>query len=503
MNIAFRVDASERIGTGHLMRCLALADALQKLGARTLFICRHISRFLSTRVTQAGHELITLPPAGGSGESGYGGWLGTSQSRDAADTSAALKERDWDWLIVDHYALDARWEEAVRPLCAGLLVVDDLANRPHNCDVLLDQNLASSPDRYGRLVPATARRFEGPAYALLRPEFRLARDSLTTSPARNHLNIFFGGIDAAGATLKILDLIAAIPARDFLVDVICGMGNRRLEEVRQACSALAGATLHVEPPSMAALFSESTLALGAGGTTSWERCCVGLPTIIVSVAQNQLAGSEALSRARAAINLGPLEQLSPEKLSAMIVRLIAKPRLLAAIGKRARALVDGRGTERISVYLMRKSVQFRPARLEDARQAWEWRNDKTIRRNSFDPAPLSWETHLAWWDEAIRANDRNLLVAHCGSQDVGILRFDERGDEAVVSIYLDPGLMGLGLGNVILCAGEAWLKTARPALRVIRAEILADNLASVRTFEMAGYRREKEGAAWIRELFAR
>jgi len=499
MNIAFRVDASAQIGTGHLIRCLTLADALQNLGAHTRFLCRHISPFLSAQITQAGHELVTLPAADSSGEGDYGAWLGASQDQDAADTNAALKDRDWDWLAVDHYALDARWEEAVRPMSRKLLVVDDLANRPHDCDVLVDQNLASTSDRYKQLIPAASRRFEGPAYALLRPEFRLAREGQTG--VRKGLNIFFGGIDAAGVTSQVLDVIAAMPERDFAVDVISGKDNPRLEELRRKCAALAATALHVQPPSMAALFAHAALALGAGGTTSWERCCMGLPTIILSVAQNQLAGSAALTRARAAIDMGPLEQFSAERLSALLIRLMAKPWLLAAMARRARALVDGRGAERISVHLMRKNVRLHPARYDDARQAWEWRNDKIIRHNSFDPAPLSWEHHLIWWDKAIQAADRSLLMARLGNQNVGILRFDKQGDEALVSVYLDPGLTGLGLGHAILCAGESWLRTARPAIRAIRAEILSDNVASVRSFEAAGYRPQEGRAAWIRRLF--
>ena len=502
MNIAFRTDASALIGTGHVARCLALADALRGCGAHTRFICRHITPSLSAQVAQAGHELVILPPSEGPAEGAYGAWLGTSQGQDAADTRAALKNRNWDWLVVDHYALDVTWEKAVQPSHRSLLVVDDLANREHICDALLDQNLSSSPDRYRQLIPATSRRFEGPAYALLRPEFRQVREQKNERPAAGRLNIFLGGIDAAGATLKVLNVIAALSENAFPVDVISGSGNPRLEELRRACSSRPGTALHVQPPSMAALFSEAALAIGAGGTTSWERCCVGLPTIIISVAPNQLAGSAALARARAAINMGPLDRLSPEDLSAMLVRLMAKPRLLAAMGRRARALVDGRGTERICMHLMRKSIDLRPALREDARQAWQWRNDQAIRRHSFDSTPLSWESHIDWWDKAIVSADRRLLVARCGKRDVGILRFDKRAGEALVSIYLDPGLTGLGLGQAILNAGEAWLRTEEPAIRIIRAEILSENVASVGSFEAAGYRRKEDSTAWIRDILA-
>lgn len=503
MNIAFRADASAQIGTGHVVRCLTLARALQRIGAHIRFVCRHITPFLQAEIEKARLELVILPPASGTnGDGAYAAWLGTSQGRDAAETRLAMKDRHWDWLIVDHYALDARWETALRPACGKLLAVDDLANRPHDCDALLDQNLALSCDRYDQLAPKTCRRFEGPRYALLRSEFLQARDQRARADIERRLNIFFGGTDPAGATLMALDVLAVMSDQRLAVDVITGSDNPHREDIGRRCAALAGASLHVQPPSIADLFSRATLGLGAGGTASWERCCTGLPTIIVSTAENQLAGSAALARARAAIDMGPLECLSPEKLSAMLSRLMAKPWLLGAMRRRAAALVDGRGTERMCLYLMRETVQLRPARPEDAQQAWQWRNDRAIRRHSFDPTPLSWAGHSAWWADAIRSGTRYLLIAFCGGYNVGVLRFDTDGEEAVVSIYLDPGLAGLGLGHTVLRKGEAWLRAALPAIRIIRAEILSANRASSSSFEAAGYRRDEERPVWIRTLAA-
>lgn len=492
-----------QIGTGHLIRCLTLANVVRPMGTRVRFVCRHVTPFLSARLAEAGHELILLPPAADSAlGSGYAAWLGASQEQDARDTAAALRDSDWDWLVVDHYGLDAQWETALRPVCRRVMVVDDLANRRHDCDVLLDQNLASSTSRYKQLVPATCRRFEGPSYALLRPGFGDARQKLAKGRERKGLNIFFGGTDPAGATLKALDAIQAIQDCDFAVDVIAGNDNPRLEEIATRCATLTGAVLHVQPRDMAALFSRAALALGAGGTASWERCCLGLPTVIIRIAENQRDGSAALAKARAAVDMGPLEQVSSAKLAGLLLRLASRPRLLAAMGRRASALVDGRGAERIAIYLARHTIQLRLAREEDAQQAWQWRNDGAIRRRSFDPAPLSWSTHRAWWSEAIKSGNRHMLVAVCCGQDVGILRFDTQKEEAVVSIYLDPGLTGLGLGHTILRAGEAWLRASLPAIRIVKAQILSGNKASAASFEAAGYQRHGDRPVWFRTLSA-
>jgi UDP-2,4-diacetamido-2,4,6-trideoxy-beta-L-altropyranose hydrolase len=500
MNIAFRVDASAQIGTGHLVRCLTLANALQSLGARATFVCRHITPFLTTKLAEAGHKLVTLPAAPAAAGSGdYAAWLGTSQSQDLADTTTALKGDDWDWLVVDHYALDAEWEKAVRPLCRTLMVVDDLANRSHDCDVLLDQNLTLSIDRYKYLVPASCRRFEGPAYALLRPEFRQARDKPARDPANHRLNIFFGGTDPYGATVKALNAIAAIPNRGFAVDVIAGTDNSRREEISRRSEGLAGSVLYVQPSSMAALFSRATLALGAGGTTSWERCCVGLPAVIISVAQNQRGGSAALARARAAINLGPLEELCPVKLSDLMLRLLNRPRLLAAMGRRASSLVDGRGTERIAIFLMQNNITLSLAVMEDAELTWAWRNHPLTRKFFHDPAPIAWNHHQDWWQRSLDLPARSLLIARCGAQKIGVMRFDYHDREALVSIYLDPALTGMGVGKTVLMAGSRWLRHHRPDIIRERAEILPENLRSRRSFELAGY-HQIDGKNWVRSV---
>jgi UDP-2,4-diacetamido-2,4,6-trideoxy-beta-L-altropyranose hydrolase len=503
MQIVFRVDASERIGTGHFMRCLTLADALHRAGAITRFICRHLTSALAEMALSRGHELRMLPaePAPAADASPYGAWLGTTQAADAEATISALADVPcWDWLVVDHYALDEEWEKKLYPSTDKLLVIDDLANRRHRCDVLLDQNLQTTvTDRYKDLVPETARKFIGPRFALLRPEFREARKARGRNTEKQRLNIFFGGTDPTGATVMALDVIGAMTNRCFAVDAIAGRDSAQLEEINRRCVALANTALHVQPPSMAALFSAATLALGAGGATSWERCCLGLPTVIISVAQNQQNGSAALARARAAVNLGPLERVSPTNLASMLLRLIAKPRLLASIGRRASALVDGRGTERVALYIMQSNITLAPADIADAEITWTWRNHPATRRFFHDPAPIAHGHHLEWWRLSLESPTRSLLIAWCGPQRIGVLRFDCQDREALVSIYLDPDLTGIGLGKIVLTEGSRWLRCHRPEIEQQRAEILPENLGSQRGFDMAGY-RQVDSKTWVRSV---
>ena len=186
MNIAFRVDASTQIGTGHFMRCLTLADALKQHGAKIRFASRHMPEYLRDMLVVKGHEFMLLdssPSDAISDGLSHANWLGTSQHADAQDTVQALSGQTWDWLIVDHYALDARWESALRQTAKNIFVIDDIADRQHDCDVLLDQNLYADMDsRYTGKVPAHCQLLLGPRYALLRDEFRQLREQTSRAP---------------------------------------------------------------------------------------------------------------------------------------------------------------------------------------------------------------------------------------------------------------------------------------------------------------------------------
>lgn len=256
-----------------------------------------------------------------------------------------------DWLIVDHYALDARWERALRSKAKCILAIDDLADRDHDCDVLLDHNpQETTSDRYRTRLSPNATRLIGPRYALLRPEFASARaqrlDRKKTGSLRRVV-VFMGGTDAVGATLTALAALSEDDLLAMAVDVVIGGASPHLAAIRRAANARGNAMVHVDVTEIADLFACADLAIGAGGVAALERCCVGLPTITMSVAANQEPGLAQLARAGAVQHLGRFESVKVAEFSGAIRALVAAPDLKDNIAEAARRVADGQGVDRV------------------------------------------------------------------------------------------------------------------------------------------------------------
>lgn len=349
--MAFRLDASLQIGSGHAMRCLTLADALRARGAQARFVCRQLSDSLGARITQRGHELRRI----GAGETPepcddlpQSALLGTSQAQDARATVEVLQDKRWDLLVVDHYALDRRWESALRDATSRILAIDDTADRDHDCDLLLDQNLYPRMEtRYAGRVPARTTCLLGPRYALLRPEF--AEWRARTAPragAIGRVLVLLGGGDAGDLTGRTLDVLEHALPPGIGVDVIIGAEHRRRDAIVATCARL-GYDCHVQTDQVAALMARADLAVGAGGSASWERSCLGLGTLCVTLADNQVEIARALADSGACLYLGPDDADFPQRLEAALTSLLRDPARVRALSERAFGLVDGRGAERV------------------------------------------------------------------------------------------------------------------------------------------------------------
>lgn len=322
MNVVFRTDASLAIGAGHVMRSLTLAEALREKGAICRFVCRKHAGNLADLIRQRGFETTLLPVSNtphfamslGSGPD----WLGADWETDAAQTGACISESVIDWLIVDHYAIDVRWENRLRSACRHLMVIDDLADRPHDCDLLLDQNLGRSAADYAGLVPVACTVLAGPKYALLRPEFATRRNySLTrrATPQLKRLLISMGGVDkdnASGEVLQALKKKRALAA-DCRITVVMGVHAPWIDAVREEAARMPWTTeVMVNVQDIASLMADSDLAIGAAGISAWERCCLGLPSLTLVLAENQRAGARALDSAGAALLLDEKNPLADE-----------------------------------------------------------------------------------------------------------------------------------------------------------------------------------------------
>jgi UDP-2,4-diacetamido-2,4,6-trideoxy-beta-L-altropyranose hydrolase len=496
MRIAIRVDASVQIGTGHFMRCLTLADELKQRDARVRFISRYMPEHFRDALAEKGHEFILL--GGGTTEAiseelDYAHWLGTSQRADLKGTIQALSDHAWDWLVVDHYALDARWESALRQTAKHILVIDDLADRQHDCDVLLDQNFYTDMNtRYIDKVPAHCRLLLGPRYALLRDEFRQLRNQIrprTGSVTR--VLIFFGGVDADNYTGSAIKALANLGHKGLHVDVVIGLQNPSSERIVLACKEHQF-DCHLQTSRMAELMAAADLAIGAGGSATWERCCLGLPTFAICTVDNQVkqvadAASEGLLYAPEI--KGDLTDTITKHLCA----LMENSSLRLSISRNAMQAVDGRGVLRTISNLDCSGITILVASQEDSKKLFEWRNDPTIREVSRNTGVITWEVHQKWITETLMSPNRLLLIGQRDGVSVGVVRFDILDNEAEVSIYVIPGIKELGLGRDLLQAAERWFLAIRPDVLKFHAHVLGANARSHRLFAGAGYQVETTG----------
>lgn len=381
VEITFRTDASLQIGSGHVMRCLTLADALRARGAQCQFISRaHPGNLLSTieqrgfkvnslvaPVQQAQAAIKTIAPTeqgtqpNQTPEPAHAAWLGNTWQADAAETAAVLSSLQPDWLVVDHYALDQRWEAALQPHYEKLMVIDDLADRAHSCNVLLDQNLGRQSQDYAMLVPPDCKVLIGPQYALLRSEFAALRlyslQRRKAQPSIGQLLITMGGVDQDNATGQVLHALkaCALPA-DCRITVVMGLTAPWLQNVQELAAQMPWPTdVVVNVNDMAQRMADCDLAIGAAGSTSWERCCLGLPTLMVVLADNQRDIASSLGLAGAALALELANHASfVTQLADAVSHLVRNEASLGKLRLFAAGVTEGKGTHLVADQILGK-----------------------------------------------------------------------------------------------------------------------------------------------------
>lgn len=366
LRVVFRVDASLQMGTGHVMRCLTLADALTARGAECQFISRMHPGNLLEKVRSKGyvaHALAAGPKSTALGEYSlaHSHWLGATQAEDAAACAPILARLQPDWLIVDHYALDARWERASKLYYRKLMVIDDLADRSHECDLLLDQTFGRDAADYRAFVPTDCMVLCGSQYALLRPEFaalRLRSLQRRTEPRLQHLLISMGGVDQDNATGKVMRALrsSSLPFGS-RITVVMGATAPWLAEVEQLAQRMPWMTrVRVDVSEMAQLMADADLAIGAAGATSWERCCLGLPTAMVVLAVNQLYAADVLERA-GAVRMLQMDAQFAEELHQFVRDVTDSVTYLKDLVASSSEITDGRGCLRLIEALLCKGSE--------------------------------------------------------------------------------------------------------------------------------------------------
>lgn len=356
MKVVFRVDASVDIGIGHVMRCLTLADALVQKGADCEFICREHTGNAINHIRQKGYQVYSLlsmrvPAVIPDRVLAHAHWLGATQQQDMDECEVILRDSMPDWLVFDHYAIDERWQKPMRRYCQKILVIDDLADRVHDCDLLLDQNLGHGPDDYRDNIPRHAQVLTGARYALLRPEFAQLRETSLRrrlNPRLRQILVSMGGIDKVNATGQMLEALKeCVLPDDCIISVVMGESAPWLElVVRQAEKMPVPTSVLVDVSDMAQHMVNSDLAIGAAGSTSWERCCLGLPTVMVVIADNQKQVARHLQQENAVFGLSLNGNLDIQ-LRQVFQALDKDPTILSKMSASAAQVTDGGGSGRV------------------------------------------------------------------------------------------------------------------------------------------------------------
>lgn len=483
--VAIRVDASAKIGTGHVRRSLSLAQALRTLGARVRFVTRNLGIDSAALIAGQGFgDTMLLPAPSAAFEPDpaipHSEWAAVPLERDVAATAAALQDYAPDWVALDSYAFDARWHEGVRDaLGCRIAQIDDVPDRTTAPDLLIDHTYA--PDhraKYADWLVGRTRILGGPRYGLLGPAFAEAERYDFHEEVRS-VGIFMGGVDAGNHAAVVLD---ALDEAGFAgaVEIVATSANPNLAALRERVARRPDTTLSLDLPDLAAFFARHDLQVGAGGGATWERCCIGVPTLLVVVAPNQNTVAPALA-AKGAVAFAP--EPTRDCIAAQLAALLPDAARRRALAEKSRELVDGQGATRVALAMLAGTLTVRPATTDDAQIMFDWRDDPATRAVSRTSGALEWDGHLAWLDHVLADPARQLFVGTIGGRPVGVIRFDfSSEDRAEVSLYLDPALHGLGLGPHLLLAGEA---AAHP--RTVDATVLESNRASQRLFEICGY----------------
>jgi len=474
MRVAIRADASATLGSGHIRRCLSLAGALRACGAEVIFVSRPVDGVAPALLAQEGNVI----------------WLrgATDTLADATESAQALAPLSPQWVVVDHYGLDASWHQALRQR-AGVLVavIDDLADRPLAADVLIDHNLQpAAGTKYASVLQGTPKQLTGPRYALLDEVYGQAQRYGFSQEVRS-IGIFMGGTDPTGACLAAVRACREGAAFGGGIEVVSSPLGPHHAALAELCRRWPATLLRDGLPDMAGFFARHDLQVGAGGGAAWERCCIGAPTVACAVADNQLATLPLLAAAGAVAWARDGGDLA-SSLAGEITRLLGDPQLRRQLSERARQLVDGRGAGRVAAVLAaRAGAAFtaRAASSVDESLLLQWANDPEVRANAFNPRPIAAGEHAAWLARRLAdpQASRITIVQAANGVPAGQVRLDRVAGGWEIGYSMDEAFRGLGLGARLLQAGIP----ADLADGMLLGRVKPDNTPSARVFHRLGF----------------
>ncbi len=482
--LIIRTDATVHIGTGHVMRCLALAQAWQDRGGKTIFISYCESDTLRDRITAEGFDFIALKNP-------------HPDPLDCDFTLAMLKQLNNEdtkqkaWLVLDGYHFDADYQKRVKDAGHKLLWIDDYGHAAHYyADLILNQNISADESFYAHRE-SSVELLLGARYALLRREFQRWQGWRREIPAiARKVLVSLGGADPYNVTLKVIRALEQVDVPVLEARIVSGPANPHLKVLRKAIGTDPRFRLLTDVTDMAEFTSWADIAVSAGGGTCWELAFMGLPGIIIVTADNQRGNADVMSRKQISVNLGWHQDISAEGIAVKLKHVMKNAEQRSWMSQRGQALVDGNGGRRLIKIIAGETLYLRPVLSDDCERVWKWANDPSVRAVSFSNNFISWEDHICWFRE--RKNRPFFYIAL--NQDdipVGQVRFDQANDETIISFLIDSNHRNQGYGTALIkiACDKMFFNTSVVA---IHAYVKLENGASRMAFMKVGFREMPE-----------
>jgi len=475
--LAIRADADTQIGIGHVMRCLALAQAWQDAGEHAIFMMGLEAPAIEARLRSEGMEVVHLSVQPGSAD-------------DATQTANLARKMGAPWVVVDGYNFGADYHRIIKDSDLLLLFIDDNGHLEHYCaDIVLNQNLHAHEGLYEKREPYT-RLLLGTQYALLRREFLKWRGWKREIPeVGRKVLVTLGGSDPDNVTLKVIQALRQVEMEGLEAVVVVGGSNPHYEELQTAIrDSLFPIRLENNVTYIPELMAWADVAVSGGGSTSWELAFIGLPNLILILANNQHSIADGLDTAGVAANLGRYDNLSSAQIAQALTRLLAATMGRAEMARHSQELVDGEGADRVLMQVKSKILSLRQVREDDCRLLWEWANDPEVRAVSFLSEPILWDQHVQWFKSKIN-DPHSIFYIGINSEEIpiGQIRYDINGNAAVLSISVDRSFRGKGYGSMLIRFSSQKLFDVSD-VNMIHAYLKQGNEASLRTFIKEGFR---------------
>ena len=472
--LLIRADASVAMGTGHVMRCLALAQAWQDSGGKSVFAMAGSTPAIETRLKVEGIEIEQLTARAGTAE-------------DAQETLHIASKKNAKWIVLDGYQFGSVHQSAIKTAGFKLLFIDDYVHaETYSADLVLNQNVQASPDLYSNRDSST-QLLLGPRYAMLRREFRSWRNMRREIPAAGRkVLITMGGSDPDNLTAKAIEAIQKLSGLSLETMVLVGGSNPHLRSV-EGLIQNESMRLITDSTCVSELMAWADVAVIGAGTTFWETCFLGLPGILLVVAENQRGVAAAAGKMGVAWSLGNGADVSACALAEKLTQLLNSGETRKSQSEKGRKLVDGRGANRVVTFL--SDLQLRRTVESDCEIFWEWANDPEARAASFNGKMISWEDHAKWFRGKLGDPEAVFYTAaNTDGLPVGEIRYQIKGKRAVLSVSLGARFRGSGWGGKILAVGTERI-FQDSEIDFIDAYVKPTNEVSLKLFASAGFQR--------------